>query len=384
MDFKENTKVYAGSEAKRARRRRRRRRFRGAPRALEWVDHSRNPAAWARSLGVSTEACELLLASDFIDLHLDVEVPVRLFGYDPSRHHGARARPFFGHTDYPRLLEAGMSGVVYDLATNPFRPRRNRLRTTLSNVRAALERIHRHPELAFVRTAAEYDAARREGRMALFLALQGGNALTADLSVLEGPLGGVLHRITLVHLTTSSMGGTSSPAGPDRGLTRRGHELVERCNAARILVDLAHAGRRTFWQALGAHCVELPPIVSHTGVASVRPHWRNLDDAQLRAIATRGGVVGIMYQSAFLDHVRTRCARRAIIDHLQHVIDCVGEDHAAIGTDYDGMINPPRDLVDVTHHPLLVQDMLDRGWSDVRIRKILGENYLRVVRAVRP
>src|SRR5690606_21574820 len=108
-----------------------------------------------------------------------------------------------------------------------------------------------------------------------------------------------LHRITLVHLTTSSMGGTSSPAGPDPGLTRRGHELVERCNAARVLVDLAHAGRRTFWQALGAHAVDVPPIVSHTCVASVRPHWRNLDDAQIRAVASRGGVVGIMYQSAF-------------------------------------------------------------------------------------
>lgn len=363
---------------------RRRRRAQTPRRRLTWVDHRRDPEAWARALGVSREACELLLDADFIDLHLDVEVPVRLFGYDPSRHHGARARPLFGHTDYPRLLEAGMSGAVYDLATNPFRTRRDRLRTTLANVRAALDRIGRHPELAFVRSASEYDAARREGRLAMFLALQGGNALTADLSVLDGPLGRQLHRITVVHLTTSSMGGTSSPAGPDPGLTRRGHELVERCNAAGVLVDLAHAGRRTFWQALGAHAVHLPPIVSHTGVAAVRPHWRNLDDAQIRAIAARGGVIGIMYQSAFLAKVRTRCARSAIVDHLQHVIDLVGEDHAAIGTDYDGMINPPRDLVDVTHHPLLVQDMLDRGWSEGRIRKILGGNYLRVVRTVRP
>ena len=73
-----------------------------------------------------------------------------------------------------------------------------------------------------------------------------------------------------------------------------------------------------------------------------------------------------------------------ILEHLEHIIDVAGEDVAAIGTDYDGMIIPPKDLPDVTHHPLLVQDMLERGWKEERIRKVLGLNYLRVVEAVRP
>lgn len=362
---------------------------------LAFTDHRRDPGAWARALGVSMEACELLLASDFIDLHLDVEVPVRLLGYDPARHHGTlrRVRPFFGHTDYPRLLEAGLTGVVYDIATNPLRPRRNRLRTTLRNLEAASARVATHPELALVTTASGYQQTREQGRVAFFLALQGGNALSADPSVLQGPVGHSLHRITLVHLTTSDLGGTSSPLGGDPGLTPLGREVVERCNDARILVDLAHAGRKTFWQALEAHRSDLPPIVSHTGVSAVRRHWRNIDDAQIRAIASRGGVIGIMYQSSFLSSTQERrwrpsitrgCARAAILDHLQHVIELVGDDFAGIGTDYDGMITPPRDLLDVTHHPLLVQDMLDRGWSPERIQKILGRNYLRVVRAIRP
>ena len=353
---------------------------------LNYTDHRADPAAWARSLSVSTEACELLLSSDFVDLHCDIEVPIRLVGYRPERHHGVgrRVRPMIGHTDYPRIREAGLTGVVYDIATNVFRPAGNRLRTTLANLERARARIAAHPdELELVTDRAGYDRARAAGRTAIWLSLQGGNAVSADPSVLDGEVGRLLHRITLVHLTSSDLGGTNSPLGRDGGLTALGRTVLERCNAARILVDLSHSGTRTFWDALEIHRKDVPPIVSHTGLAGVRPHWRNVDDDQVRAIADRGGVVGVMYQSNFLAPVIWSCSRAAILAHLQHVVDLVGEDHAAIGTDYDGMIVPPHDLLDVTHHPMLVQDMLDRGWSETRIRKILGANYLRVVGAIR-
>jgi membrane dipeptidase len=354
---------------------------------LPVVDRRGDPAAWAQELGVSVEAVALLFETDFIDLHLDLDVPVRLYGYDAAVRHApsARPRPLWGHTDWPRLIEAGVTGVVYDVATNPARPPGDRLRATLRNVARIKARISEFPaQLAFVRTVAEYRAARAEGRLAHWLSLQGGNALLADLAVLDGPLGDDLHRITLVHLTSSRVGGTSSPAGRDTGLLASGRELVERCNDRRVFVDLAHAGKRTFWDALGVHRLDVPPIVTHTGVSAVRPHWRNLDDAQIRAVAERGGVIGIMYQSSFLEPALLYARRSAIVDHLAHVVALVGEDHAAIGTDYDGAIVPPGDLPDVTHHPLLVQDMLDRGWSADRIRKILGGNALRVMAELRP
>ena len=342
---------------------------------------------WADSLGCSVEACALLIDADFIDLHVDLEVPIRLYGYDPAVHHGVsrRVRPFFGHTDYPRIREARLTGVVYDLATNPFRTELDRLATTLDNVRAAQARIAAHPaDLEVVVDHAGYLKARAAGRTAMWLALQGGNALSADPSRLRGWLGGLLHRITLVHLTNSDLGGTSSPGGGDGGITEAGRRMVAACNDARVLVDLAHAGRRTFAEALDAHAPDLPPIVSHTGVCGVHPHWRNLEDGQIRAIADRGGVVGIMYQSNFLAPTRTTCKRARILDHIAHVIAVGGEGVAAIGTDYDGMIVPPRELADVTHHPLQVQDMLDRGWTEARIRGVLGANYLDVVRSIRP
>jgi membrane dipeptidase len=357
------------------------------PVRLEFEDPAADPAGTARRLGVSTAAVELLVAAGSIDLHLDLDVSVRVTGFDPLRHHGAATRvsPLVWQTDFPRLREGGFTGVVYDVATNPVRPAGNRLAATRRNMTRIAATISSRPaDLALCRTAGDYDRARAEGKLAVWLALQGGNAVSADPAALSGPLGADLHRITLVHLTTSDLGGTSSPAGRDSGITAVGREVVGRCNDARILVDLAHAGKRTFWGALDAHARDLPPIVSHTGVEGVRPHWRNLDDDQIRAIADRGGVIGVMYQSSFLAPVRWTCTRSAILDHLDHIHGVAGQGVGAIGTDYDGFIVPPSDLPDPCGHPRLVQDMLDRGWSPERVRGVLAGNYLRVVRELRP
>lgn len=341
----------------------------------------------AAAQGVSVEAVELLDDAHFIDLHLDLEVPVRLYGYDPLHRHPTATRPkiWFGHTDLPRVREARMTGVMYDIATNPIRPMGNRLATTQANVQRVVERLEGLPaDFGVARTRSDYDRIVADGRTACLITLQGANAVSADPSVIETELGQTLVRMTLVHLTTSDLGGTSSPLGFDKGLTAKGREVVERMNAARMFVDLAHAGVKTFWDALEVHTSDLPPIVTHTGVRGVRDHWRNLDDDQIRAIADRGGVVGVMYQSNFLEPVYTWGRRASILDHIEHIIEVAGEDVPAIGTDYDGMIIPPGDLPDVTHHAVLVQDMLDRGWSEARIRKILGENFLRSFAEIRP
>jgi membrane dipeptidase len=346
-------------------------------------------AEWAARLEVSIEACELLRDAHFIDLHCDLEVPVRLICYDPRKHHGHSDRPrhFIGQTDYPRIREAGFTGIVYDLATNPFRPKANRLKTTLASIERMKAQLAEFPEdLALVRSYSEYESAVKLGKTAFWLAIQGGNAVSADPSVLDGPLGYDLHRITLMHLTNSDLGGTSSPSGGDGGVSGLGREVVARCNERRIFVDLAHAGKKTFWSALEAHAVDRIPIVSHTGVEACRVHWRNVDDDQIRAIADRGGVIGVMYQGAFLvdSWHGLSYSRSAVLEHLQHICDVAGDGVAAIGTDLDGFVTMPRDLTDVTDHPLLVQDMLDRGWSEERIRGILGANYQRVVSEMRP
>jgi membrane dipeptidase len=352
---------------------------------LSFRDNAADPAGWAELVGASARGARLLAEADFIDLHLDLDVPIRVYGYDPHVHHGraTRVRPFFRQTDLPRVREATLTGIVYDIPTNPWRPPANRYATTVQNldrVTAMFARLDEH--FVLVDGLSSYREARAAGRTAVWLSLQGANAVEYAPASLNGQLGARLHRITLVHLTTSTMGGTSSPTGVDPGLSALGADVVRRCNDARILVDLAHAGERTFFDALDVHADACPPIVSHTGVDAVRPHWRNLSDDQIRAIADRGGIIGIMYQSNFLVDTRTTAPRSAILDHLQHVCELVGDAFAAIGTDYDGVIVPPHDLLDITDHPVLVDDMLARGWTEARIRGILGGNYLRVVEAM--
>ena len=239
-------------------------------------------------------------------------------------------------------------------------------------------------EVALGRDAADHRAAGAAGRPAAFLGVQGGNAFDGDLG-LESFDASLLVKVTLVHLSTSSLGTTSAPSlRSDGGLTDRGRELVRALNSNRIFVDLAHISRRGFFDAVAVHDRSQPLLVSHTGIAGVHRHWRNIDDEQLRAVADTGGVVGVMYQSSFLGEPLFGGRAAAVVDHLAHIVDVVGEDHAALGSDWDGAIVTPRDMATCLELPLLCERMLERGWSPERVRKILGGNFLRALGALRP
>ncbi len=192
-------------------------------------------------------------------------------------------------------------------------------------------------------------------------------------------------RVTIVHLSTSRLGVTSAPTLSRRGegLTTLGKEFVQRLNAKKIFVDLAHINRAGFFDAVAVHDASQPLLVTHTGVKGVTEHWRNLDDEQLRAVAATGGTIGVMYQSSFLGEPFWGGSSEGVVRHVDHIIRTVGEDHVSLGSDWDGAICPPRDIATPLELPRLVQRFLDRGWSPERIQKILGGNFLRVVEALR-
>jgi len=237
-------------------------------------------------------------------------------------------------------------------------------------------------DVSLVGTAEEYRRAVDAGRHAAWLAIQGGSALALEAVERLPP---ELIAVTLVHLFNTPVGRTSAPSlGSEAGgLSPLGRELVERLDAQRILVDLAHVSPRGFFDAVEAHDRSRPLIDTHTGVAGVHRHWRNLDDAQLRSIAETGGTIGVMYQSSFLGESWFGGTAARVVDHLEHIVRTVGEDHASLGSDWDGLINPPRDMPTCLELPVLVQRMLDRGWTAERIGKVLGGNFLRVVRLLR-
>lgn len=358
----------------------------GPPRAPDPVADQ----ALARRLRVSDEALALVRQSEVVDLHIDSFIPVRIFGYALDRYHARTptAGRFMGHLDWPRMEEGGLTGGMWSITTNPFRRAGRRwtiFQANLARLRALVEGSA--GRLRIARSRAEYDAARAAGAHAVLVSIQGGNALQAAP---EGPASipdRAVVRVTLVHLTNSDYGATSSPAHrlrADKGLTPLGRRFVEQLDAERILVDLAHIHPRGFWDAVDVHDRSLPLVSTHTGVAGVTPHWRNLDDRQLKALADSGGTAGIIFSYNFLQRRGGPRDAGMVIEHVEHVVKVCGEDFVSIGSDYDGMIVPPRDLTSSATYPVLVQHLLDRGHAPERIQKFLGGNALRVLQSIRP
>lgn len=348
--------------------------------------------ALAARAGVPLEAVELLRRSEVVDLHIESFIPPRLWGYslfERHDHHFLRGH-YFGHLDFPRALDGGLTGGMWSISTNVLRSAKGRLAAVKQNfadLKKAVDATNGKMEV--VRSHAEWTAARARGAHAALLAVQGGNAFEASENGTDCIPDRLCTRVTVVHLSTSCYGGTSSPfsflTGGDKGLTDAGRRFVEQMNASRVFVDLAHISKRGFWDAVEVHDKTQPLLVTHTGVEGVKKMWRNIDDDQIRAVADTGGVVGIIFYGGFLDRKGGPRDGRMVVEHIAHVIETVGEDFVALGSDYDGFITPPSDLRDGDlGFVRLVHYMLERGWSDARIQKILGGNFIRTFRDLRP
>ncbi|HEV8246667.1 MAG TPA: membrane dipeptidase [Polyangiaceae bacterium] len=350
------------------------------------IDRRADPTAWARELGITREAVELYLACDVIDLHIDSFIWHRLIGYDLRRRHSPITRGVvLGQVDFPRIREAEISGATWVISTNPARDVRERGRLFERNLAELLDIFASvEDDFAIVRDHGEYQQARLAGKHAAFIGVQGGNAFDGDVEQLARLPKGVLLRVTVVHLSNSNFGSASAPLlGGNGGLTGLGVEFVRKLNEQRIFVDLAHASPRTFSEIVAVHDRSQPLLATHTGVSGVHRHWRNLDDEQIRAIAATGGTIGIIYHAPFLGDRLWAGRLESIVHHLEHVIAVAGDDHASLGSDWDGAIVLPRDMQSCLELPRLVDCMLRRGWQEERVRKVLGGNFLRTLRQLR-
>jgi membrane dipeptidase len=340
---------------------------------------------------VSREARALAEAADIFDLHLDTFIPIRLFGWDVTKRHGLGIwRGYFsGHVDLPRARDGGLKGGMWSITTNPWRTARGRWRAfgrNLDQIRKVVAGTSGAMQIA--RTATEYREALKKGAHGCLLAVQGGNAFDAAPESIHSVPDRLITRVTVVHLTNSALGASSLPMSflrLDRGLTTRGKDFVRALNSARVFVDLAHIDPKSFWDAVEVHDRTQPLIVTHTGVSGVRRVWRNIDDRQIKAIADTGGTIGIIFAQVFLERRGGPRDGSMVVEHMEHVIRVAGEDFVSIGSDYDGTIIPPPGLRGGgDSYPRLVQYMLDRGWNDDRIRKVLGGNALRALGMLRP
>ncbi|HSF16568.1 MAG TPA: membrane dipeptidase [Vicinamibacteria bacterium] len=282
-----------------------------------------------------------------------------------------------GQVDFPRMRQGGLDVAAFTLPTRFFGVAGLKAFHDLwppsawfsSHARLKVQ-MGKTQVFASAHRASDAESIRRnvaERRLSYFHGIEGAHALEGDLSRLV-PLAklGVVF-IGLVHLTDNAYGGSSSGS---EGLTALGRRLLEEMNRTSVLVDLAHASEQTFFEAI--ELTAYPPLVSHTGVRAIHDGWRNLSDDQIRAVASKGGVIGVMLAPPGLKEPSLDEA----VDHIEHIVAIGGEDTAALGSDFDGYVGPP---IDASGLPQLTELMLRRGWSESRVRKVLGENALRLL-----
>ena len=210
--------------------------------------------------------------------------------------------------------------------------------------------------------------AKRRGKIALLPALEGADGLEGDPANLRE-----LHRrgvrlVQIMHFLDNSLGSNQIPPYEDRGLTPLGRDVIREANRLGIIVDLAHANTRTIMDALETSSD--PIIFSHTGAKALHQGDRYLTDDEIRAIAAKGGLIGIWPAAAFE-------TIEGMMRHIDHVRGLVGVDHIAIGSDLRGMSYIPAFGAEANFHAI-VDGLLDAGYSDDEIGKIMGGNFFRL------
>lgn len=326
----------------------------------------------------SSEARALHELHPAIDFHADSLMWSRWVGYDLHARHEPPL-PFSaigGHVDIPRMREGGIGAQFFGLVSLPVGQRSGLARVIDEQIDALETQISYAPErIAKVRTAAEIENAQASGKVGALLGIEGGHALEGSLDTLTRFARRGVRYLGLCHFSRNELCFPAYGTGRDDsvGLTAFGRDVVAKCEELGVIVDLAHINRKGFLEACSmAH---RPPIVSHTGVIGAFEHWRNIDDSQLRAVADKGGVIGVIFCPKFLGGD----GLEPVVKHLRHIIDVCGEDAPALGSDWDGFIVPTRELCDAAHLPLLTDALLEARVPIGTITKILRGNAMRVL-----
>lgn len=315
------------------------------------------------------------------DLHADTPKLMHRLGYDiAARHERRRPRQasYFGHVDLPRMREGGLAAQVFGLWTFPY-PERGCARSVHGQLDALDRAVDKHPDqIERCLSGDDVRRAHRTGKVAALAGIEGGQALEGSLEHLADFATRGVRTLGLVHFSVNAIATPAYGVGAraERGLTDFGRDVIAEMNRLGMIVDLAHINRTGFFEALAASAH--PVLVTHTGVAGVHAHWRNIDDEQLRALGQRGGAAGIIFAPRYLGGRTVD----AVVDHIVHVIDVAGEDVPALGSDFDGFVIPPSGLEDASMLPQLTSALSARGLSRRALEKVMGGNALRVLDAV--
>jgi membrane dipeptidase len=333
---------------------------------------------------VDQRARKLHASSIIFDGHCDTLIPVR----DGHRRLGERCQlrsegksDSLQHADLPRLLEGGVTAQIFACGVrSQFLPS-DATNEALRLVDAFYRSLDESPDmLLLATTAADVEQAKKEGKVAGVLSLEGAESLEGDLAMLR-----TFHRLGVraLGLTWNFRNQAADGLWEARtggGLTEFGVALVQEANRLGVMLDIAHlapAGVREVLE-LG----EAPVVASHANARALCDHPRNLTDQQLEGIAGSGGLVAVTYVPSFLSQdPRDACLER-VLDHIDYIVKTTGVDYVGLGSDFDGFNSVLPGLEDVSCLPALTAGLVARGYTDDEVGKILGGNYLRVFKKV--
>jgi membrane dipeptidase len=331
-----------------------------------------------------------------IDAHNDIPIAT-LAGLDigqPSTDH---------HTDVPRMKKGGMGGQFFAAYVAPSSVEgnhaANRALQMIDTVRHDI--IERHPDdFLFATTAAEVRRARKQHKIAALVGIEGGYAIEDSLRLLRRYYGEGVRYLTLTHAGSHHWADSSGdPNQPNNGLSAFGKEVVLEMNRLGMMVDISHVSDKAFWDALGAS--KAPIFASHSSCRAISPAPRNLTDEMIAALGKKGGVVQINLACDFLNaevlaaaaarrgappgagaQPRPRATLADVVKHINHVAGIAGVGAVGLGSDFDGISCAPEGLDGVDKWPNLTRALLEEGYTAAEIRKIYGENTLRLMSEV--
>ena len=363
--------------------------------AADLVAISLNPVIKAPPYQISQRARDLHEKLFSADLHTDS----LLWNYDLN------VRQTRNHADIPRLIEGNMALQAFTVATktpaglnvdrNDDRSdnifwlaiaQRQPIENLSSLTKRALwqaKKLHDYADLSGGKLvviknkrdlAAFVEKRKAQKIIGGWLGIEGAHALDGNIDNVDVLFDAGYRMMSPSHFFDNDIGGSAH--GIEKyGLTEKGREMIRRMEAKKMLVDLAHASAKTIDDTLAI--AARPVIVSHTGVKGTCDNNRNLTDDQLKRIAATGGLIGIgVWDTAVCGEDAV-----AIAKAIRYTADLIGVDHVAIGSDFDGSVRAP---FDVTGEALITEALLNAGFSDDEIARIMGENVLRVLSSAMP
>ncbi|MDW7675044.1 MAG: dipeptidase [Bacillota bacterium] len=289
--------------------------------------------------------------------------------------------------DIPKLKQGGISVQYFGIWVNEKDYPGRSLSRTLALLNALFATIDNNQnQIQLAGSTAEIEAIIANEKIAAVAAIEGADALTEphaikllyqlyDLGVRVIGFGWYHSNQLAAGYSGTYHNGSPSPPG----LTVLGKKLIEQINRLGIILDVSHLPESSFWDVI-EHTSD-PVIASHSGAYSLHPHFRNLTDEQILAIAGRNGVVNIVFHAPFLTEPLHKASIATIVDHIDYVVDLTGIDYVGLGSDFDGG-QMPNDLPNASLYSNIIGELLARGYSQLEIEKILAGNNLRVANQV--